>query len=251
MKHQSQPMEIVRARTNNLRNVALRIPKHEIVVFTGVSGSGKSSLVFDTIAAESQRQLNETYSTFVRHRLPHYGQPEADRLANLPVSILVDQKRLGGNARSTVGTATDMFALLRLLFSRIGERRVGEAAIYSFNNLEGMCPACEGLGEVDNVDLDALIDRTRTLNEGPLRFPAWHVGGYRWRRYALSGLFDNDKPLADYSDAEWRLLEANLDQKSRRLCYEPKFRAYGEPHYSRISRNRRAPRLCDTSVVMR
>lgn len=206
MKYQTQPMEIVRARTNNLRDVTLRIPKHEIVVFTGVSGSGKSSLVFDTIAAESQRQLNETYSTFVRHRLPHYGQPEADRLSNLPVSILVDQKRLGGNARSTVGTATDIFALLRLLFSRIGQPHVGEAAVYSFNNLEGMCPACEGLGKVASVDLDALIDRTRSLNEGPFRFPAWHVGGYRWRRYALSGLFDNDKPLADYTDAEWHLL---------------------------------------------
>src|SRR5215216_2444512 len=112
-----QFIEVVGARENNLKGVSLKIPKQKIVVFTGVSGSGKSSLVFDTIAAESQRQLNETYSTFIRHRLPHYGQPDADQLANLPVAIIVDQKRLAGNARSTVGTATDFSALLRLLFS--------------------------------------------------------------------------------------------------------------------------------------
>jgi excinuclease UvrABC ATPase subunit len=203
---QDQPMEIVGARTNNLQNINVSIPKNRIVVFTGVSGSGKSSLVFDTIAAESQRQLNETYSTFIRHRLPHYGQPDADRLANLPVAILVDQKRLAGNARSTVGTATDFSALLRLLFSRIGQPFVGETTVFSFNNLEGMCPACEGLGRVDDIDLDALIDRSRTMNEGPFRFPGWKVGSYRWKRYALTGFFDNDKPIEKYTDAEWRLL---------------------------------------------
>ncbi|WEK02972.1 MAG: excinuclease ABC subunit UvrA [Candidatus Devosia phytovorans] len=199
-------MNIVRARTNNLRDVTLSIPKHEIVVFTGVSGSGKSSLVFDTIAAESQRQLNETYSTFIRHRLPHYGTPDADRLENLPVSILVDQKRLGGNARSTVGTATDISALLRLLFSRLGKPFVGEASAFSFNNVEGMCPECEGLGKVDDIDLDALLDKSKTMNEGPFRFPGWHVGSYRWKRYALTGFFDNDKPLTNYTKAEWARL---------------------------------------------
>lgn len=199
-------MKIVRARTNNLQNISLSIPKHRIVVFTGVSGSGKSSLVFDTIAAESQRQLNETYSTFIRHRLPHYGQPDADQLANLPVAIIVDQKRLAGNARSTVGTATDFGALLRLLFSRTGKPFVGETTVFSFNNLEGMCPVCEGLGQVDDINLDALIDRSRTMNEGPFLFPGWKVGSYKWKRYAFTGFFDNDKPLAKYTDAEWRRL---------------------------------------------
>lgn len=202
----TRQMEVVGARTNNLRNVTVSIPKHRIVVFTGLSGSGKSSLVFDTIAAESQRQLNETYPTFVRHRLPKYGTPDADRLANLPVSILVDQKKLGGNARSTVGTATDIQALLRLIFSRAGKPHVGESSIFSFNNPEGMCPTCEGLGKVDDIDLDALIDRDRSLTEGPFRFPGWQAGSARWKRYALTGFFDNDKPLRRYTKDEWRQL---------------------------------------------
>ena len=177
------------------------------MVFTGVSGSGKSSLVFDTIAAESQRQLNETYSTFIRSRLPHYGQPDAESLQNLPASIVVDQKRLGGNARSTVGTATDIYALLRLLFSRIGQPFVGESSVFSFNNPQGMCPNCAGLGKVDTVDLEALFDRTKSLNEGAIRFPSLAPGSARWKRYALTGFFDNDKKLADYTKAEWdRLL---------------------------------------------
>lgn len=204
-------MQVVGARTNNLRDITITIPKHRIVVFTGLSGSGKSSLVFDTIAAESQRQLNETFSTFVRHRLPKYGTPDADRLANLPVSILVDQKKLGGNARSTVGTATDIQALLRLIFSRAGKPHVGEASVFSFNNPEGMCPTCEGLGKVDDIDLDALIDRHRSLAEGPFRFPGWQAGSARWKRYALTGFFDNDKPLHRYSEAEWRRLIEEKD----------------------------------------
>lgn len=214
--HQPRPIEIRGARTNNLKSVDVSIPKHQIVVFTGVSGSGKSSLVFDTVAAESQRQLNETYSTFIRHRLPHYGAPDVDSLENLPVSILVDQKRLGGNSRSTVGTATDIYALLRLLFSRIGKPFVGEASVFSFNNLEGMCPQCQGLGRVDTVDLEALLDRTRSMNEGPFRFPGWHPGSARWKRYALTGFFDNDKRLGDYSSEEWRRLT-----ESRCSRYQP------------------------------
>jgi excinuclease UvrABC ATPase subunit len=204
-------MEIRGARTNNLKNVDVSIPKLEIVVFTGVSGSGKSSLVFDTVAAESQRQLNETYSTFIRHRLPHYGVPDVDALANLPVSILVDQKRLGGNSRSTVGTATDIYALLRLLFSRIGKPFVGEASVFSFNNLEGMCPTCEGLGRVDNIDAEALLDRSKSMNQGPFRFPGWHAGSARWKRYAFTNFFDNDKPLSNYSASEWRRLTVEDD----------------------------------------
>ncbi|MDR7272872.1 excinuclease UvrABC ATPase subunit [Pelomonas saccharophila] len=199
-------IRVVGARENNLRNVSVDIPKKRITVFTGVSGSGKSSLVFDTIAAESQRQLNDTFSTFVRHRLPHHAQPNADSLENLCAAIVVDQRRLGGNARSTVGTATDILALIRLLFSRVGQPFVGYSNIFSFNHPDGMCPRCEGLGKVDTVAVDRLFDRQRSLNEGAIRFSAFAVGGYRWKRYVNSGLFDNDKPLKDYSDEEWQTL---------------------------------------------
>jgi excinuclease UvrABC ATPase subunit len=194
------------AREHNLKNISLEIPKKRITVFTGVSGSGKSSLVFDTIAAESQRQLNETFSSFVRHRLPHYGQPDADAIENLSPAIIVDQKRLGGNARSTVGTATDIYSLLRLLYSRLGKPFVGESTVFSFNHPEGMCPRCDGLGVVDALDLERLLDRDKSLNEGAIRFPALAVGSARWKRYTLSGLFDNDKKLRDYTRAEWDLL---------------------------------------------
>lgn len=203
---QERPIRVFGAREHNLQNIDIEIPKKRIVVFTGVSGSGKSSLVFDTIAAESQRQLNETFSSFARHRLPHYGQPDADAIENLSAAIVVDQKRLGGNARSTVGTVTDIYALLRLLYSRIGRPFVGESTVFSFNHPEGMCPTCDGLGTTEAVDLDKLIDRDKSLNQGAIRFPALAVGSARWKRYALSGLFDNDKPLRDYDAREWDLL---------------------------------------------
>lgn len=201
-----RPIRVVGAREHNLKNISIEIPKRLIVVFTGVSGSGKSSLVFDTIAAESQRQLNETFNSFARHRLPHYGQPDADAIENLSAAIVVDQKRLGGTARSTVGTVTDIYALLRLLYSRIGKPFVGESTVFSFNHPEGMCPQCDGLGTTERVDVDKLIDRGKSLNQGAIRFPALAVGSARWKRYALSGLFDNDKPLGEYSPAEWDLL---------------------------------------------
>lgn len=194
------------ARENNLKNVSLKIPKKKITVFTGVSGSGKSSLVFDTIAAESQRQLNETFSAFVRHRLPHYGQPEADALENLSAAIIIDQKRIGGNARSTVGTVTDIFTVIRLLFSRIGKPFVGYSNVFSFNHPQGMCPRCEGLGTVATVDLELFFDKSKSLNSGAILFPGFAKGGYRWTRYAYSGLFDNDKKLQDYSKEEWHNL---------------------------------------------
>ncbi|NGZ75315.1 ATP-binding cassette domain-containing protein [Saccharibacillus alkalitolerans] len=199
-------IRLIGAREKNLKNVDVQIPKNKITVFTGVSGSGKSSLVFDTIAAESQRQLNETYSSFIRHRLPHYGQPKADAIENLSVAIIIDQKRIGGSARSTVGTITDIHALLRLLFSRNGEPFVGYSDVFSFNNPQGMCPECEGLGRVDRIDVGRLLDPERSLNEGAVLFPTFEPGGWRLKRYVHSGLFDNDKKLKDYTEREMELL---------------------------------------------
>jgi excinuclease UvrABC ATPase subunit len=206
MASTERPMRIVRARTNNLKNVTVEIPKRQIVVFTGVSGSGKSSLLFDTIAAESQRQLAETYSTFVRHRLLGFPPPDADGLENLPASIVIDQRRLGGSARSTVGTATEIYALLRLLFSRCAQPHIGESSIFSFNNPEGMCSTCQGLGTVEAIDEAALFDRNLSLDAGAIRFPGFEPGSWRWKRYVLSGFFDTAKPLERYDAAEWRLL---------------------------------------------
>jgi excinuclease UvrABC ATPase subunit len=199
-------VEIDGARENNLKDVSVRIPKRKIVIFTGVSGSGKSSLIFDTVAAESQRQLNETFTNFVRNRLPKFGQPDADRIANLSTAIVIDQKRLGGNARSTVGTITDIYSLLRLLFSRAAKPWVGYSNAFSFNDPAGMCPQCEGIGKTITLDLDKFIDRSKSLNGGALRHPAFAVGAWYWKLYANSGQFDNDKKLADYTDAEWQNL---------------------------------------------
>ena len=194
------------ARENNLKNVSVNIPKKQITVLTGVSGSGKSSLVFDTIAAEAQRQLNETFSSFIRHRLPHFGQPDADLMANLSPAIVVDQKQIRGNARSTVGTITDIYSLLRLLYSRIGKPFVGESTVFSFNHPEGACPECWGLGTVTAIDVERLFDRNRSLNEGPIRFPAFDKGSALWKRFVLSGYFDNDKKLKAYTKKEWDML---------------------------------------------
>ncbi len=145
-------IEIRGARENNLKNVSLRIPKRKITIFTGVSGSGKSSIVFDTIASEARRQLNETFSTFVRNFLPRYAQPDADAIENLSMAIVVDQKRLGGGSHSTVGTITDIYTVLRLLFSRVGQPFVGQGNMFSFNDPQGLCPECNGLGRKIGVD---------------------------------------------------------------------------------------------------
>ena len=161
-------------RQNNLKNVSLKIPKGKIVVFTGVSGSGKSSIVFDTIAAESQRQMNETYTAFMRGRLPKYEKPRVERIDNLSASVIVDQSRLGGNARSTVGTISDLYAALRLLYSRIGTPYVGTASYFSFNDPNGMCPECSGIGKVMTVDIEGRIDPEKTWNEGMADLPAFH-----------------------------------------------------------------------------
>ncbi|MBP2619593.1 ATP-binding cassette domain-containing protein [Chryseobacterium jejuense] len=199
-------IEITHARQNNLKNISIKIPKYKIVVFTGVSGSGKSSLVFETIGAEAQRQINETQNSFIRNRLQHYGIPDVDKIENLNVPIIINQKRLGGNARSTVGTAADVYASLRLLFSRMGHPFVGYSNVFSFNNPQGMCTECEGLGFVQTVDVKTLIDQTKSLNEGAIQFPTFQPGGWRLTRYTQSGYFDNDKKLKDFTSQELDIL---------------------------------------------
>lgn len=197
---------ITGARQNNLRDISLELPKNKITVFTGVSGSGKSSLVFETIGAEAQRQINETQNSFIRNRLQHLGVADVDRIENLNVPVMINQKRIGGNARSTVGTATDIYAHLRLLFSRLGQPFVGYSNVFSFNNPDGMCPVCEGLGKTNTIDVERLFDQQKSLNEGAILFPTFQPGGWRWTRYVYSGYFDNDKKLKDYTDQEWQLL---------------------------------------------
>ena len=211
MKH----INIINARQNNLKNISVQILKNKITVFTGVSGSGKSSLVFETIGAEAQRQFNETQGSFIRNRLQHIGVPDVDKIENLNVPIIINQKRLGGNARSTVGTATDVYASLRLLFSRMGKPFVGYSNAFSFNNPLGMCKACEGLGIVQTVNTDALIDKQKSLNEGAILFPTFQPDGWRLTRYTLSGYFDNDKKLKDYTTEEWDILLNATEHKPK------------------------------------
>ena len=169
-------IEIRGARENNLKDVSLRIPKRQITIFTGVSGSGKSSIVFDTIATEAQRQLYENFSLFIRSFLPRYPQPEADAIENLSMAVIVDQKRLGGGSHSTVGTITDIYTVLRLLFSRLGKPHVGYSNAFSFNDPQGMCPECNGLGKKLGVVSDDFLDLTKSLNEGAVQVPVWGVG---------------------------------------------------------------------------
>jgi excinuclease UvrABC ATPase subunit len=198
------------ARENNLKNVSLDIPKRKITVFTGVSGSGKSSLVFGTIAAESQRLINETYPSFVQQFMPRYGQPDADQLENISAAIIVDQQRLGGNSRSTVATVTDAAQMLRVLFSRLAEPRLPSPGYYSYNDPRGLCPDCEGIGQVAAMDMTAVVDESRSLQEGALLCKGFEVDGWWSSIYFRSGLFDVDKPIRDYS-AEERELLFNLD----------------------------------------
>ena len=198
---------IVGATENNLKDVSLEIPKGKITVFTGVSGSGKSSLCLDTIAAESRRELNETFPSFVQQYLPKYGRPHVERIENMPVTIVIDQKKPANNSRSTVGTYTDIYALLRLLFSRIGEPFVGYSDTFSFNHPSGMCPRCSGLGVVTDLDIHKLVDFDKCLNdEDVIHFPTFTTGAWRWKRYAYSGLFDLNKKIKDYTPDELNLL---------------------------------------------
>ncbi|MEA2497394.1 MAG: hypothetical protein QOJ29_5305, partial [Thermoleophilaceae bacterium] len=215
------------ARVNNLKDVSIELPKRRLTVFTGVSGSGKSSLVFGTIAAESQRLINETYSAFVQGFMPTLARPEVDVLEGLTTAILVDQQRMGGDARSTVGTATDANAMLRILFSRLGQPHIGPPNAYSFNvpsvratggitvergnrktvkasfnRLGGMCPRCEGMGSVSDFDLSQLYDDSKSLNEGALTIPGYSMDGWYGRIFKGSGYFDPDKPIRKYTKRE-------------------------------------------------
>jgi excinuclease UvrABC ATPase subunit len=216
------------ARENNLKDVSIEIPKRRLTVFTGVSGSGKSSLVFDTIAAESQRLINETYSAFVQGFMPTLARPEADVLEGLTTAIIVDQQRMGGDVRSTVGTATDANAMLRILFSRLGQPHIGSPQAFSFNVASisgagavtferagrttkerrsfsitgGMCPRCEGRGMVSDIDLTQLLDDSKSLAEGAMTIPGYMKGGWNYRLYSESGFVDPDKPIRKYTKKE-------------------------------------------------
>ncbi|HPZ68079.1 MAG TPA: excinuclease ABC subunit UvrA, partial [Dermatophilaceae bacterium] len=229
--HPADTHDLIRvhgARENNLKNVDVELPKRRLTVFTGVSGSGKSSLVFNTIAAESQRMINETYSAFVQGFMPNLARPDVDLLDGLTTAIIVDQQRLGADPRSTVGTATDALALLRILFSRLGQPHIGSAQAFSFNVASisgagavtvqrggqavkerrefsitgGMCPRCEGRGAVTDFDLTALYDDSKSLREGALTIPGYTMDGWYGRIFSGSGFFDMDKPIRDYTKRE-------------------------------------------------
>ncbi|MFD9739533.1 ATP-binding cassette domain-containing protein [Umezawaea sp. NPDC059074] len=196
-------IEVRGARENNLADVSLDIPKRRLTVFTGVSGSGKSSLVFGTIAAESQRLINETYTAFIQSFMPSQSRPDVDALRNLSAAIIVDQERMGANSRSTVGTATDAQTMLRIVFSRLGDPHVGTSSAFGFNSPEGMCPECEGLGRVSAIDVDQLVDRELSLKEGAITVPGFTVDAWYVQTYIQSGFYDPDKKLKDFTPTEW------------------------------------------------
>src|SRR5450631_2400807 len=225
--HSHDVIRVHGARVNNLKDISVEIPKRRLTVFTGVSGSGKSSLVFDTIAAESQRLINETYSAFVQGFMPTLARPEVDVLEGLTTAIIVDQQRMGADPRSTVGTATDANAMLRILFSRLGQPHIGSSTAFSFNvasvrasgvitiergagrtvrqiftRTGGMCPRCEGRGSVTDFDLSQLYDDSRSLNQGALTIPGYSVDGWYGRIFGGSGFLDPDKPIRKYTKTE-------------------------------------------------
>ena len=241
--HAADSHDLIRvhgARENNLKDVSVELPKRRLTVFTGVSGSGKSSLVFDTIAAESQRLINETYSAFVQGFMPTLARPEVDVLEGLTTAIIVDQQRMGADPRSTVGTATDTGAMLRILFSRLGKPHIGSPQAFSFNVasisgagavtierggrtvkerrdfniIGGMCPRCEGRGSVNDIDLTALYDDSKSLNEGALTIPGFSMEGWYGRIFNGCGFFDPDKPISKFTKKE---LDALLHKEATKL----------------------------------
>lgn len=191
------------AKENNLKNIDINVPKERIVVIVGPSGSGKSSLVFNTIAAESARQLYDTFPYYIRNRIPGYPKPKVDVIEGVTAPVIINQKSVSRDIRSTVGTMTDLYPLLRLLFSRYGEPSAGYSSAYSFNAANGMCPECAGLGEVIKFDLSKVLDKQKSLNENPFRLPLFKKESYYWQIYVRSGYFDNDKPLKEYTEKEW------------------------------------------------
>ena len=252
-RHSSDSHSLIRvqgARVNNLKDVSVEIPKRRLTVFTGVSGSGKSSLVFGTIAAESQLLINETYSAFVQNFMPSMARPEVDVLEGLTTAIIVDQERMGANSRSTVGTATDANAMLRVLFSRLGKPHIGSSNAFSFNiptrrasgamttekggRLEkkvvrevvyqgGMCSRCEGMGSTSDIDVSQLYDESKSLKDGALKVPGYTAEGWHVRFFTAAGL-DPDKPIRKYSQKERHILlykEAyKLKVQNMNLTYE-------------------------------
>ncbi|MDD5065700.1 MAG: excinuclease ABC subunit UvrA, partial [bacterium] len=190
------------ARVHNLKNISLEIPKNRIVVFTGVSGSGKSSLVFDTIYTEAQRQLIETFSSFARSRMPKLSKPDMDEISNISTAIVIDQKRMGTTLRSTVGTATELYTYLRLLFSRCGDPFIGPSFVFGFNHPLGMCPDCKGLGKRMKIDASRLLDPEKSIREGAILHPDYKTGGWNWREMVAMLIFNPDKKIRDFSRAE-------------------------------------------------
>ena len=194
------------AHTNNLKNIDIEIPKHKLVVFTGVSGSGKSSLLFDTIYTEAQRQLIETFSTFARTRMPKLSRPDVDDILNLSTAMVIDQKRMGKNLRSTVGTATEINTYLRLLYSRIAKPFIGPSFYFSFNHPEGMCPECHGLGKKIKIDLELFLDREKSIKDGAILHPHYRIDGFLWRELIALNIVDTEKQLKDFTAEELNLL---------------------------------------------
>jgi excinuclease ABC A subunit len=222
-------IRVVGARENNLKDVSLSIPKDRITVFVGVSGSGKSSIVFDTVAVEAQRQLNATFPWFIRNQLPKYERPHVDTIENLTTPVIVDQRPLGGNARSTVGTITDIYSMIRVLFARQGQPSLGQPSLYSFNDPKGMCPGCEGLGHALRPDPDLMLDKTKSLDEGAILLPGYPIGSPGWQFYANHERLDPTKKLQHYTAEELQTLlhgsggtvELTFNNgKTQRLKYE-------------------------------
>ncbi len=199
-------IRVIDATQNNLKHVSVEIPKHQITVVTGVSGSGKSSLVLDTIAAQSRRELNDTFPSFAQRYLPKYGRPTVGRIENLPPAIVIDQHKPSGQARSTVGTYTDIYSLLRLLFSRVGQPFVGFSDSFSFNHPQGRCSRCDGLGEITEIDVHKLVDFDKCLNDsGVIKYVAYEPGQWRWLYYGACGLYDPNKKIKDFTPEELHL----------------------------------------------